>query len=379
MTNTYSIIQIPTNPSPTEAMSIMGQQAEYNQAQVVLIVSNSPSAVCGTSPMVCLTLQTVNGGNLPGADPSPHIFWETNMTPARLLTNYNTTTNLSLNYYYTNFVCLPFLTLTNTFVDQRDTSYPANLYVTQIDVGEYAKWLQTNVCVTGKINTNQNLYATILYVADERGTGTNRLAVVRLTDAQQLPYNNNVGFTVATQNPLYTVGDYNTTTNGTTFSLNVGSTTNGNTVPAALISDALTVLSSKWSDSASSNSYTTRIPTNTTINAAIVTGNVPSTGTSATTFSGGVHNLTRLLEDWSGSKTYTLTYNTSIVCLFSSQMATNQFQMPDNYYSAPDRNWGFDPTFYNPSREPPGIPEALVPIRFNWLQPPPGSVTTGIN
>ena len=381
MTNTYSIIQIPTNPSPTEAMSIAGQQMEYNEAQVVLIITNSPNTntnspyFAGTNPMVQVILQTVNNsGNLPGADPSPHIFWETNMSPARLMTN-NTAYQNNLNPY-TNFICLPFLTLTNTFCDQRDIGYKTNLYVTQIDVGKYAQWVQTNVCVTGKISASQNLYPTILYVADERNIGTNMLSVVRLTDAQQLPYNNNIGFTVATQNPLYIVGNYNTTTNGTTFSLNVGSTTNGYTVPAALISDALTVLSSNWSDSASSNSYTTRIAANTTINAAIVTGNVPSTGTNATTFSGGVHNLTRLLENWTGC---TLTYNTSIVCLFSSQMATNQFQMPGNYYVPPTRQWGFDPTFYNPSREPPGIPEALVPIRFNWLQPPPGSVTTGIN
>jgi hypothetical protein len=83
-----------------------------------------------------------------------------------------------------------------------------------------------------------------------------------------------------------------------------------------------------------------------------------------------------LLENWTGA---TLTYNTSIVCLYSSQMATNQFQMPGAYYMPPTRLWGFDPTFYNPAREPPGIPTALVPIRFNWLQPPPGSITTGID
>jgi hypothetical protein len=205
------------------------------------------------------------------------------------------------------------------------------------------------------------------------------MAVVRLVQAQQLPYNGNVGFTLATPNPLYIIGNYNVTTNisdGLPLATSIGATTNGNTVPAALLCDAITVLSSNWNDAKSTLAYTTRVAENTTINAAIVTGNVPSTGTSATTFSGGVHNLTRLLENWSGD---TLTYNTSIVCLFSSQIATNQFQMPGAYYEPPTRNWGFDPTFYNPAREPPGIPVALVPIRFNWLQPPPGSITTGIN
>jgi hypothetical protein len=379
MNNTYSMIQIPTNQSPAEVATLQGQQAEYNQAQVVLIVTNSPSAACGTNPMVQVILQAGSNGSLPGADTAPHIFYETNMSPSMLLTNYNTAplAYQSLNYY-TNFIRLPFLSLTNTFTDERNTNsyYQPNMYVTQIDIGAYANWLLTNTTLTAKLTNGQ---ATILYVADQRGIGTNRMAVVRLVNAQQLPYNNNIGFTLATQNPLYTVGNYNTTTNGTTFSLAVGSTTNGYTVPAALICDALTVLSSQWNDANSAKSYSARTPANTTINAAIVTGNVPSTGTSATTYSGGVENLTRLLENWNG---YTLTYNTSIVCLYSSQMATNQFLitgLSNSYYSAPTRLWGFDPTFYNPAREPPGIPVALVPIRFNWIQPPPGSVTTGIN
>jgi hypothetical protein len=383
MTNTYSMIQIPTNQSPAEVATLQGQQSEYNQAQVVLIVTNSPSAACGTNPMVQVILQAGSNGSLPGADTAPYIFYETNMSPNMLLTNFNAYKN-NLNPY-TNFIRLPFLSLTNTFTDERNTNsyYPSNMYVTQIDVGAYANWLLTNTTVTAKLT---NGTALILYVADQRYIGTNRMAVVRLVKATQLPYNNNIGWTMATQNPLYVEGDYNVTTNssmtGLTLATAVGSTTNGNTVPAALICDALTVLSSNWNDSYSNEKYTTRRPLDTTINAAIVTGNVPSTGTTATTFSGGVHNLTRLLEDWSnpeGNSNGTLTYNTSIVCLFSSQMATNQFQMPGGYYEAPTRNWGFDPTFYNPAREPPGIPEALVPIRFNWLQPPPGSVTTGIN
>jgi hypothetical protein len=117
-----------------------------------------------------------------------------------------------------------------------------------------------------------------------------------------------------------------------------------------------------------------------TFNAAIVTGNVPSTGTSSTTFSGGAYNITRLLEDWStGSKVFTM--NTSIVVLYSSQIATNQWQVQHSsnaggYYDPPTRNWGFDQTYYSPNKQPPGVPCALVPIRFNWSKPPPGSLSS---
>lgn len=371
MTNAHSIIQ-PQSPAVVPPSSALGQQMEYYEAQVVLIVSNAVSGVTSaTNASVYITLQVANEGGVPASGTLHTTFNLTNhITTAQLQTNQNNATNIAL----------PFLTFTNSFADQRE--HQLNMFVTQINVGAYADWATTNLWATNYFNPALNQYPTILYVADERTFATsNRLAVVRLVNAQRLPYNNNLGFTVATENPLYIVGNYNSTTNKTgvtvtNSSLAIGSTTNGFTVPAALLSDAITVLSSNWSDSLSSGSYTARTPLNTTLNAAIVTGNVPSTGTSSTTFSGGVENLTRLLENWTG---YTLTYNTSIVCLYSSQMATNQFQDPDNYYTAPTRNWGFDPTFYNPTREPPGIPESLVPIRFNWQQPPPGSVTTGLN
>jgi hypothetical protein len=375
MTNTHSIIQI-QNPSVVSPTSVVGAQMEYYDAEVVLIVTNSPGASSGPNPAVYLTLQNAYNQTVPANDPAPYSFLITNATTALLQTNlnqWNSSSNLTQNK-----IALPFLTLTNKFTDERE--HQTNMYVTQIDVGAYADWALTNSLLTNKMVAAYGNFPLILYVADERNIGTNKLSVVRLANAARLPYNGNIGFSVATQNPLYVWGDYNITTNRggsiTNYSRAVGSTTNGFTVPSALLADSITILSSNWLDSSSAGAYTSRGAANLTINAAIVTGNVPSTGTSATTFSGGVHNLTRLLENWSGDN---LVYNTSIVCLFSSQMATNQFQMPGAYYDPPTRLWGFDPTFYNPAREPPGIPTALVPIRFNWLQPPPGSVTTGIN
>ncbi len=373
MTNTHSIIDIPASPSIAQAQTATGQQLEYYEAQVLLLISNTPSvAIYGPNPVVYVSLQNSIGGNVPGADTYPYTFLLTNVTTSLLLTNTNYWNGT--NVITANQIRLPFLTLTNTFTDEREKQ--TNFNVTQIDIGGYKDWVLTNQMIVQKMPSATGLYPTILYVADERSTGNNTLSAVRLNNAQQLPYNNNLGFSIATPNPLYVWGNYNTTTNGTTFSTGIGTTTNGFTVPSALLCDAITILSPNWKDSLSATNFSKRSASSMTINAAIVTGNVPSTGTSATTFSGGVHNLTRLLEDWTGT---TLTYNTSIVCLYSSQMATNQFQMPGNYYDPPTRNWGFDPTFYNPAREPPGIPTALVPIRFNWLQPPPGSVTTGIN
>jgi len=359
MTNTHSIIDMP--PAGESQTSAVAQQREFNKAQVVLIITNSP---LGGSPEVMLTMQTSQNGNLPGfSGVTPIVL--TNCTPGYLLTN--------------NVVQLPFLSLTNTFTDQRENQ--ANMFVTQIDVGAYGSWLSTNTIVhSHNLNNGSDNFATILYVADMRYIGTSKLAVVRLANAQKLPANTtsgglNLGFSVGTHNPLYVWGDYNTTIDGVHFALTEGSTTNGYSVPAALFSDAVTILSPQWSDAKSGNTLANRnaVTSSMVMNAAIITGNIPSTGTSATTFSGGVHNLTRMLEVWTGN---TLTYNTSIVCLFSSQMATNQFQMPGTYYDPPTRVWGFDPTFYNINDQPPGVPVALIPIRYNWVSPPPNSLSS---
>jgi hypothetical protein len=346
-TNPHAIIQAP--PAGEDPNSLVGQSRLFNQAQVVLIISNSVYSVTATNPTVYLALQNSYNGLIPGDDPARVSYLITNATTALLQTNLNNSTNIAL----------PFLTLTNDFCDQRENQY--HMFVTQINVGAFADWAATNPCVLGKLNPEAGLYPTILYVADRRlimAANSNRLAVVRLVNAQKLPANNGQGFNVATQNPLCVLGNYNTTRDGVHFALAVGSTTNGYTVPAALIADAITVLSSNWNDKASSATYTARIPVNTTLNAVIIAGDVPSTGTTATTFSGGVQNLTRLLENWSG---YTLNYNTSLVCLYGSQMATNQFQLPGYYYTAPTRNWGFDPNFSNPYKLPQGIPTYTLP------------------
>jgi hypothetical protein len=130
-----------------------------------------------------------------------------------------------------------------------------------------------------------------------------------------------------------------------------------------LIADAITILSPNWSDALSASAFASRNASSMTVNAAFLCGNVPSTGNTSTTFSGGVHNLTRFLENWAG---VTLTYNTSLVCLFASQMATNQWQVqhnsnPSGYYDPPTRLWGFDVNFLNPSKLPPGTPVYSLP------------------
>jgi hypothetical protein len=316
----------------------------------------------GTNPTVQLILQAPVNGAVPGADPSPATLLYTNASVSSLSTN------------------LPFLSLTNFTLDQREQD--TNIF-TQIDVGKFASWIQTNSAVQGKLPSSSGYYPTILYVADRRTRDNTHLPAVRLANGAQLPANNGIGFSVATPNPLYVMGNYNVQTASSAANASAGTNDTTYTVPAALFSDALTVLSANWSDSTSLNTLYPNSPSSfnvaadNTINAAIVTGTVPSSGTTASTFSGGVHNLPRLLENWAGRKLF---LNTSILRLYDSTMATNTFRNPNGfsptpvnpYYNPPTRQFSFDPNFLNPNKVPPGIPLALVPIRFGWGVPPPG-------
>lgn len=358
MTNSHTLIDIP--PAGELPTSIQGGQRLYNQAQMVLLVTNTYGNA--TNLTVQLKVQTSVNGAVPGNDPTPSIFLFTNATVGVLTTN------------------LPFLSLTNSTFDQREGK--TNL-ITQIDIGKFGNWIVTNPTVQTKLPSTSQQYPTILYVADRRSVSTGQLATVRVMNGAQLPANGNFGFSVATQNPLYVLGNYNiqTSTNGSQ-SLNTSDTTY--TVPAALLADSLTVLSPNWTDDQGFQTYSgsssTFDATTMTINAAIVVGTMPSTDNTATGFSGGVHNLPRLLEDWSSSH---LWLNTSILRLWDSQWATNQFRNPagfsptpvNPYYNPPTRHYSFDLNYLNPAKVPPGIPVALVPIRFAWGVPPPNSIT----
>jgi hypothetical protein len=338
--NLHAIIDMPHNGEDPNSM--LGRQRYYNQAQTVLLVSNTA---------VTMKIQASLNDQVPGADPSP-----------LLLTSTNTPTSLATNF--------PFLTTSNSFSDQRESK---TVLTTQIDVGKYATWIKTNSSILSKFPAGSGTYPTILYVADNRTTTSSQITAVRLTNGIAPPANGGLGWSVATPDPLYVLGHYNCTN-----SAYLGTTNTTVSLPCALMSDALTILSPSWKDSQSTNSYTTRTASDTTVNAAILTGIVPSTGSTSSTFSGGVHNLPRLLEDWNSPSTRTLTLNTAIMNLFNSEIATHVFVNPGTYYDPPTRKFSYDLNFQDPAKQPPGIPCALVLVRLNWAVPPANTITYNV-
>ena len=299
--NTPSAVREIINMPPVgeDVNGTLGQQRFFNKADIVLLVSNSTVTVnLKTSP----------------SDPGTNI------------TAYYYPTNLSLTNYVQITTNFPFLNVTNTFTDQRENDL---VKATDIDMGILKAWLVTNTAVKSKFPNTAGVYPlsnapAILYAADNRTYTSGQLTAVRLKNGQIIPTNmvtiagntQPSGFTVATPNPLYVKDHYNCPN-----SAQLGTTNTTAAYPASLVSDALTVLSGNWSDPTGDDSFSTgvRVAKSTTVNAAILTGVVYSTGSGATTYSGGVQNLPRLLEDWgNGSASVVLTLNTSIVNFFNS-------------------------------------------------------------
>src|SRR5256885_2372921 len=177
-----------------------------------------------------------------------------------------------------------------------------------------------------------------IYVVDNRSSvpaGTE--PGVRLVNGSQLPAG---GLTVATPDPLYVKGDFNVKDSSGTSS---GSDTT-HTKPSSLVADAITVLSNGWLDSANA-AGNFHDASATTVNAAFLAGIVQ---TSANSYSGGVENFPRFLENWSGRS---LTYNGSMGVMVYSKNAVGPWKGPGTYYNPPGAHWGFGNKFLNPHKQ----------------------------
>ncbi|MFO7726373.1 MAG: hypothetical protein R6V45_12575, partial [Oceanipulchritudo sp.] len=158
---------------------------------------------------------------------------------------------------------------------------------------------------------------------------------VKLVNGEKIP---NPGFswtddlygtTIATNVPMYVEGNYNADGDPST-----GSATEADVndvleePPAALVADAVTILSNSWDDADSLKNTSTR-STNafTEVAAAILTGLVPSDKNGWNNYSGGVENFPRFLEDWNT----TLRYRGSMVALFESEVATEPWGKSNVY------------------------------------------------
>jgi hypothetical protein len=214
----------------------------------------------------------------------------------------------------------------------------------------------------------QILWNSELYITDVSYTAT-RLVGIRLINGKNLP---DEGLTVSSENPVYIKGDFNTgnkpNTNDSSLPTSpdpIKNYSDSYFQPAAIMADAVTVLSNAWSDSYdSSTAISSRIASNTTVNVALIVGNVPSKKAESTQYSGGAENFIRILENWRDKR---LTYYGSMVNLYTSQQATAVFTQP-GVYSAPNRNWHYDSNFDTSTKLPKGTPVITQVNRGQWMQ-----------
>ena len=317
--NVAQVIDPP--PAGEGSKSAMGQQRYYNQVDLIVTTKSA-----GLSNVV-----TVKAGQ-----------WDSSalITP-----------DAGLDY--------SFVTTTNTFYDAREGK--ATL-TTDIDVGKFYRWM-TNSGLTSGASLNNTAKTSLghqlnsIYVDDQRASAT-KLTVVRVTNGQQLPPS---GLTVATDLPLYVQGHYNVA------DTTAGSTNTVNTKPASLVGDAITVLSTTWSDAKSISDTTNsmnRTTADTTVNAAFVAGIVQTANAAGTKrYSGGLENYPRFLENWSGQ---TFTYNGSMVVMFESRRAKTFWNLNKNVYNPPKRLWAFDQNFLTQSKLPPCTPQVRKLLRGQW-------------
>ncbi|MGB8541807.1 MAG: pilus assembly PilX N-terminal domain-containing protein [Candidatus Acidiferrales bacterium] len=168
------------------------------------------------------------------------------------------------------------------------------------------------------------------------------------------------GLTIASENPVYIQGDYNTPAPTA-----AGESWGAPTVAAAVAADAITLLSDSWNDvnsfvyPYSTGTAGTRQAVPTAYRTALIAGKgipfinpageVADFGTD-----GGVHNFLKFLETWSGTPCY---YEGSLVSFYYSRQAVGAYKNWGAVYSPPNRNYFFDQNFtLGPQYLPPRTP-----------------------
>ncbi|MEZ4412061.1 MAG: hypothetical protein R2910_03640 [Gemmatimonadales bacterium] len=272
------------------------------------------------------------------------------------LNNVNTCAGLTIigSPLPTGASCAMFYGKSQAYWDNREN---IGVDVFQIDVGALQTWAAANSARDYSI-----IYVTFINAS---ATNANRdYPAVRVTNGATL----RAPITVSTDRPLYLWGNFNS----------IG------WQPASFIADALTILSSNWTDATHTvpagntaagggSDYTSTAKTTaaglTTIYAAVAAGHsatpcdwqrtgctvpTPPPATSGGSYGGGLENFPRFLESFGGSRT--VFYRGSLVSLFESQYAARRRWAWKSYYDAPDRDWAFDLRFRDPRNLPPGTP-----------------------
>jgi len=184
------------------------------------------------------------------------------------------------------------------------------------------------------------------------------------------------GFTVASENPVYVQGNYNSGPADPFWTSNFTNSTTPHAA-AAIIADAVTLLTNNWNDLQSltypaSPSSRSNPPSGSDAyyRMAVAGGkNIPfpqpSWGSQDMGTDGGLHNFLRYLEALGNIKMH---YNGSLVSMYYSEYDTGVFKCCTTVYGAPGRDYHFDVLFLNPANLPPGTPMFQDIVNLSYQQ-----------
>jgi Tfp pilus assembly protein PilX len=178
------------------------------------------------------------------------------------------------------------------------------------------------------------------------------------------------GFTVASENPVYVEGNYNSNAADPFWgTANNATPTQTPHSSASIVADIVSVLSNQWTDASSlvyPDTPGDRAPTASGYYRVAISGGKsipfpqPTWTNVAQDFGtdGGMHNFLHYLESW-GANGETVFYNGSLVSMYYSEYNTGTYKdgPGGSVYSPGTRKYYFDVLFLNPNNLPPATPE----------------------
>jgi hypothetical protein len=250
----------------------------------------------------------------------------------------------------------------------QDNREGASLGITTLDISQIVSIPGGNANPTYLSPTFSN----IIYMYNKSETSAERKGI-RIKGGSKIP---TAGLTIASNNPVYIQGDFNTGATGPALPSNSPSNANADgtyinpsnppapqatgytRAPCSILADAVNVLSNSWSDA---NAGNVPAASATTVNAAFIAGVVPTAPVGGDgSYSGGAENFPRFLEDWTNK---TFTYYGSIVELYQSKQSIGEWGK-GSVYSPPSREWYFDNNFK--TKPPPGSIMLYSYVKGKW-------------
>lgn len=196
----------------------------------------------------------------------------------------------------------------------------------------------------------------------------------RLINGKSVPGNynttipeNTTGFTFAAENGVYVKGNYNVSSvavaggSDVTPSKDYAPNNGSLHIPAAVVGDAVSILSNNWNDAQSfvhPNDQTKRMATDTQLRFAMISGDsltgvAPNPSTTYEGLNGGLHNFKRFLETWTSKR---LNYSGSLINIYNSFNSNGRYKCCETVYHPPIRDWTFEDSYTDPNRLPPATP-----------------------